>query len=178
MPYLNKILHDISLSRNLVSSGFMIVSVSSVLLAGLYYRYLSPLAWMCLQCFCAFIGFAFFVFLPTELLSVWVIIFLFVIASIGVGSNLTYTGAYIITLFPRKLAGSVSSLYSAIYLLFFALVIPVTGWELSHIDKATTNYTISDYRISFLTILFMHGLSFFIMLFLLISNKKNKSRYG
>ena len=175
LPYLKSLLvHDPAISGNIVSITFLMVSLSAVLFGNLYYKYLSPLGWLLLQCVCVLLGFSCLLFFPPAWLNMWVVVFLFLFCGVFVGGNLTFTVTYTLSLFPSDLSGSVSSLFSTLSRAFFALLMPLIGWELYYLDKTGKDYTLSDYDTSFLTIFAMYGLSAFIMLIVKLTYKGRK----
>tara|TARA_B100000989_G_C19505008_1_gene456073 strand:- start:423 stop:1679 length:1257 start_codon:yes stop_codon:yes gene_type:complete len=179
IPYLDAVLHEPTLIKTAISLCFIVCSVGTLLFGIIYYKFFTPLYWLFLQCICVFIGYSCLLYIPQKSLEVWMIMFLLFLCSFSVGCNLTWTSAYLESLFPTNLYIYSSALYCSLYRLFLSLITPIIGLKLYYFSKTTTNYSsISDYQSSFLFLVFMFGVSVLVSIYLIMREKTEKFNGG
>lgn len=164
----NGIINDYS-----ISATYIMLSISSALFGRIYYKYLPPLQWMLLQCCCVFIGFSFLILLPTTWLHLWVVISIFVICAVFVGGNTVFSITYLLNFFPDKFSGSLSALYLTLLRVIVYATTQLNAWLIYYHNKLSFNYTLNDYDVALIFILFLFSVSVFFMLGLSIYDKSN-----
>ena len=144
LPYLSMIVSRDS-AMVIITSCLIIYGAAGIVLGKIYYRFLSPLAWMTFQFSGSAIALAFLIFTPIYFLNIWIVTVSLLVVSILLGANNTYLATYLADLFQHQYTGTISAVYGYIFQFLISAVTPIFGLTLVS-SSCHGHYTVADYN--------------------------------